>query len=115
MSDNAKRLLLELEQKRREINRDTINPEIRELTLQELEPIVSVVARMRAAYVQSLFDLADKRDGLPTRDDVEQLRERRNAFDEIVAAVNALEAMIERGYVDVVPANQEGARPRAVG
>ena len=115
MSDNAKRLLLELEQRRREINRNTINPEIRELTLQELEPIVNVVAQMRAAYVQSLFNLADKRDGLPTRDDIERLRERRSAFDEVVAAVNALETMIERGYVDVVAASLDDARPRAVG
>ena len=102
MSHSARRLLLELEQRRREINRNTINPEIRELTLQELEPIVSAVAQMRAAYVQTLFDIVEQGDNPPSREDIERLRERRTAFDEFVCAVNALETMIERGYVDAV-------------
>ena len=115
MSHNARRLLLELEQKRREINRNTINPEIRELTLQELEPIVSAVAQVRAAYVQSLFDLVEQRDGLPAPEDIDRLRARRCAFDEMVAAVNALETMIERGYVDAVSTRGAPALAQANG
>ncbi len=95
------RLLLELEQARREINRHTINPEIRTLTLKDLEPIVKMVAELRAAYVSELFDLAGTRKGVPTTEQVKKLATLREAFEETVAAANALETMIKRGYLDV--------------
>lgn len=105
--------MLELEQRRREINRNMIHPEIRELTLQVMEPIICSVAQVRAAYVQSLFDLVEQADGLPTPEDIDRLRERRCALDEMVAAVNALETMIERGYVDAVATQSTATLARA--
>ena len=95
------RLLLELEQARREINRNTINPEIRKLTLKDLEPIVTMVAELRAAYVNELFDIAATRKGAPTPEQIETLANLRKGFEETVAAANALETMIKRGYLDV--------------
>ena len=99
MIDN-RRLLLQLEQTRKRINRTLINPEIKTLDIGDLKPIVQMVARARAAYVAELFELAGS--GSEEARDVSRLRALRETFDELVAATNALETMIERGYVDVV-------------
>lgn len=96
-----RRLLLEFEYTLREINRAVINPEIKSLELADLRPIVEMVARARAAYVGELFALAAQTEGKAAPEDVSRLRERRAVFDELVAASGALEAMIDRGYVDV--------------
>lgn len=96
-----KRLLLQLEQVRREINRAIINPEIKTLDVQELRPIVEMVARARAAYVTELFRVTAATPRGESPPDITRLRELRETFDELVAAVNALETMIERGYLDV--------------
>ncbi len=98
---DSRRLLLELEQTRKQVNRAIINPEIKTLSVEHLEPIVTIVARARAAYVSELFSLARKQSEPPARDTVQHLKELREVFDELVAAANALETMIERGYVDV--------------
>jgi len=94
------RLLLELEQTRRKINRGVINPEIKTLSHKEIEPIITMVADARADYVAELFKLAAKHDGKKP-DETTRLRELRQNFEELVAASNALETMIKRGYVDV--------------
>ena len=101
MSIFQNRLLLKLEQARKKINRNTINPRIRTLTLKELEPIVQMVAETRAAYVEELFDMANGCKGRPTDEQIARLRELREAFQETVEAANALESMIDRGYLDV--------------
>lgn len=98
---DCRRLLLELEQTRKKINREIINPEIKTLSQKELEPIVRMVAHARAAYVEELFSLAARPGGSAEPADIERLRELRIAFEEMVTAANALETMIERGYVDV--------------
>ena len=100
-NDSGNRLLLELEQARREINRKTINPEIHELALTDLEPILKMVAEARAAYVKKLFELAATGQGSPTVAQIKSLGNLRTAFEEMVAAANALETMIKRGYLDV--------------
>lgn len=97
---NHNRLLLELEQTRRQVNRSVINPEIKTLGLNDLKPIIAMVADARAAYVTELFDLAHKHKG-EAPDDIGRLHELRESFEELVAAANALETMIKRGYVDV--------------
>jgi hypothetical protein len=78
-----------------------INPKISELTLDELRPIVKMVAHTRAAYIKELFDLAATCKGVPEKTRIDKLRTRREAFEESVAAANALEIMIKRGYLDV--------------
>jgi hypothetical protein len=96
-----KRLLLQLEQTRREINREIINPEIKTLSTKDLKPILTMVARARAAYVQELFTLANATGKLSAPADVQKLKQLREIFDELVHAANALETMISRGYLDV--------------
>ncbi|OED41325.1 hypothetical protein AB833_09945 [Chromatiales bacterium (ex Bugula neritina AB1)] len=101
MDRNSQRLLLTLEQERRNINRETINPVIQELDIDGLRPIVTMVAEVRAAYIKSLMDLAQKRDGLPSAEEIKSLTLLRKSFNELVDAANAMETAIERGYLDV--------------
>lgn len=96
-----KRLLLQLEQTRKEINRGIINPEIKTLSLSDLEPIVTMVAHARAEYITELFALASAANGKGAPEDISRLSTLRANFDELVTAANALETMIQRGYVDV--------------
>jgi hypothetical protein len=51
MSTENNRLLLELDKTIREINRRVINPEIPELSLNDLNPIMELVARARSNYL----------------------------------------------------------------
>lgn len=95
------RLLLELEKRRREINREIINPRIPELCLDDIQPILRLVAHARMTYLRELFDIAEMCEGLPSSEQVQRLREIRETFDELVAAANALETVVQRGYIDV--------------
>ncbi|WP_151670597.1 hypothetical protein [Nitrincola schmidtii] len=102
MPINNNRLMLELEKVRREINRSIINPLIPELALDDLKPILTMVAHARAAYVTELFEISKlSPDAAPSNDQIKQLRQCRETFDELVAAVNALETVIQRDYLDV--------------
>lgn len=98
-----KRLLLELDKCRSDINKQTINACIDDLDLAKLSPIVEMVARSRAAYICELMNLAaNQADSGPSAEQIEQLRARRLEFSELVEATNALEIVIDRGYADIV-------------
>ena len=96
------RLLLEIDKEIRELNRDTINPRIPNLNVKDLKPVMCMVARSRADYLQELFDLASVcGDGLPSPDQIRHLRNLRSTYDELVSGAQALNTAIERGYLDV--------------
>lgn len=102
MLNENKRLLLELEVQLREINRRTINAAIPELTPADLQPVLTLVARVRARYLHALFEIAGNAgDGLPSDEDIERLAELRRNYEELVHATQALETAIEREYLDV--------------
>lgn len=101
MAYDNNRLLLELERIRRDVNREVINPEIPELSMADIEPIIRMVARVRLAYLREFLDIARLGGDLPSSHQVEMLRELRLAYDELVAAANAMETAIQRGYLDV--------------
>ena len=91
------RLLLELEGLRKEVNRGIINPLVPELALNDLKPIINMVARARADYVKALIDLAASvGDTAPSIEQAKELRDRRIIFEELVDATNALETVIQR-------------------
>ncbi|MDR9467847.1 hypothetical protein [Marinospirillum sp.] len=97
-----KRLLIELERIRKEINREVINPLVPELALADLAPLLTMVANARADYVKELLDLAQTTEGeAPSLERVNELRNRRIIFEELVTATNALETVIQREYMDV--------------
>jgi len=96
------RMLIELERIRKEINREVINPLVPELALADLSPLLTMVANARADYVKELLDLAQTNEGeAPSNEQINQLRDRRVIFEELVTATNALETVIQRDYMDV--------------
>lgn len=102
MTVTNNRLMLELEKFRREINREIINPMIPELCLEDLKSLLSMVAHTRGTYITELLEIANlSPDSVPSADQIKQLKQCRETFDELVMAVNALETVIQRDYLDV--------------
>ena len=102
MDQISKRLLMELEKAIRDINRSVINPVIPELTVAGINPVMTLVARTRAEYLKALFDLTDATGkALPDKAQIESLRQLRETYEEMLAGAQALEAAIQRGYLDV--------------
>lgn len=104
MAIDNNRILLEAEKLRREINREVINPLIPVLSLEDLKPLITMVARARARYMRELLDLAKVTSDLPPSDEqIQRLRHQRETYEELVKAAGALETVIEREYLDVRP------------
>ena len=102
MHQDINRLLMELERNMRSINRALINPEITELTIEGLRPVLSLVARARARYLKTLFDLGEgAADGRLSASQFDELRQRRIEYEEVSKGARALETAIQRGYMDV--------------
>ncbi|WP_370280675.1 hypothetical protein [Pontibacterium sp.] len=102
MSMENNRLLMQLDKYRREVNREVLNPAISELALEDLKPMLGMVAQARAQYVSELLEVAKlSGNNLPTPEQIRQLKVCRETYDELVAAANALETVIQRGYLDV--------------
>jgi len=96
------RLLLEIEKITRQHNRDVINPMIPELCINDLHPLKELLARARGNYIKELFDLAKVAgSGTPSIEQIDKLHKLRLTFEELLSAMQALEAAIERGYLDV--------------
>ncbi len=103
MGVDNNRLLLEIDAARSELNRQVINPLFGKLTVDALTPVMTMVARARAAYLKELFDLpecAGEASG-PQAGQIQKLKLLRITFEELVSASQAMETAIERGYLDV--------------
>lgn len=101
MSNN--RLLLELNKSIKDLNQSIINPEIKELKLQDLAPVIEMVARARAAYLKQMFEMANNLEGKPpSTEQLKRLQHLRVSFEEVSKGSQALETAIERGYLDVI-------------
>ena len=104
MDLDSNRLLLELDQALRDINRNIINSQFKKLNLEGLKPVLDLVARARADYLKEAFKLANEfPDELPSIERIEQLKQHRSRFEELVAVSKALETAIERKYLDIQP------------
>lgn len=104
MEKNINRLLIKFEQLLRSENREHINPKIDELSINDLRPVVSIVARCRADYLAHLYELSKKYDGsedVPSNDELQKLRAHRLRFEELSEGAKALEVSIQRGYLDL--------------
>ena len=105
MNQDTNRLLMELEHAMRAINLEVINPQISELTIDDLRPVLRMVANARVRYLKALFELGASEhgaDGRPSETQLTQLRQLRVEYDELVSGAQALETAIQRGYLDVV-------------
>jgi len=101
MSVNS-RLLLELENCIKTANKEIINPEIPELNLERIKPVMKMVARARAHYLKLLFEItAECGEGIPEPKQIIRLANGRKTYEELVDASQALDTAIQRGYLDV--------------
>ena len=102
MATDKKRLLMQIEQTIKQVNHEVINPEIPELELSELEPVFRLTARTRMLYLKRFFTLAaDHEENMPTQSQIDELADLRGHYEEMVAAAQAMEVAIQRGYLDV--------------
>jgi len=96
------RLLLELEKMRRDVNRDIINAALPAISLEDIRPILVMTANARAAYIERTVAISSAASEISAQH-VAELQSLRHTYDELVAAANALETAINRGYLDIVP------------
>lgn len=108
-SKHRRRLLVHFSDTVREINRSIINEVADPLTLDKLVPVVTAVAHARAEYLGALFKHSEDGAADNIQTDIAELKRARERYEELVAAANAMETMIERGYLDVAD-----TRPSAV-
>lgn len=102
MTIERNRLIMELEEHRRTVNREKINLSLAGLEMDTLSPVVRVCATARAQYIDCLMNIANSEgDETCTTEQIDSLKQHRVAYEELVAAANALETVIKRGYVDV--------------
>lgn len=101
------RLLLQIHGAIKALNRSIINPRIKELQFDDLAPVIEMVARARADYLEEMFNLANSLEGQrPSTEQLKRLRHLRVTFEELASGSKALEAAIERGYLDVEGVDQ---------
>jgi hypothetical protein len=99
---DCKKFLLKMNSRIRKLNREIINPELSELTLDDLTPAIRMVARARAAYLKQYCKTAKTvGEGLPDKEQVMKLRDLRLVVEELVSGVQAVECAIEHNYLDV--------------
>lgn len=104
MTQDTNRLLMRFEQLLRAVNREVINPEIEELSLDNLRPLVTLVARSRAAYLKALYDMSKKYDGsadFPSDGEMQELQKLRSRYLELADGAKSVEISIQRGYLDI--------------
>ncbi|MBL7002409.1 MAG: hypothetical protein ISR69_00100 [Gammaproteobacteria bacterium] len=96
------RLLLDIQNRIRSANKGIINPEIPELSVEQIIPVMEMVAHARAAYLKALFNITDNCEGVvPSAGEVKKLALQRQIYEELVKGAQALETAIERGYLDI--------------
>ncbi|MBF0265580.1 MAG: hypothetical protein HQL46_09935 [Gammaproteobacteria bacterium] len=100
---DKKRLLMEIERLIRDTNRTTLNPLFPEFSPAHLEPSTQMIADARAEYLLEFsritqLSLEGQHIGI---DEVRVLRDKRMIYDELIAASQALDTAIKRGYLDI--------------
>ncbi len=104
MDADINRLLLRFEQLMRETNREIINPYIHQLSIDELKPVVSVVAKARAVYLKRLYDIAQTHEAdqaLPSEAEIVELEQLQRRFKALAEGAQSIEVAIQRGYLDI--------------
>lgn len=81
-------------------NREVIHQQIPNLNKATFQQLAVMVAKYRANYLEAAIKLANS-PGSCDRACIEELKLKRELYDEGRAAFEALERAIERGYVDI--------------
>lgn len=98
------RLMMQFNQLLRTANREHINPLIEELNVDGLKPLVRLVARSRARYLEYVYELSKKYDNkeeYPSADELKKLKILRTRYEELSSGSQAFETSIQRGYLDL--------------
>lgn len=96
------RFLSEVEQDIRTANTQIIHERIPALSREAIHAFAVTVGRLRARYLEAAFELGiDEHGDPPDEQQVNELRRRREMFEEARAAFDALQHAIGRGYIDV--------------
>lgn len=99
---DQKRFLGEIEQGIRLANRQIIHQRIPSLNKETVLAFALAIGRLRARYLEAAFQLGVADDGdPPNRAEIQELKTRREMFEEARHAFEALRDAIERGYVDI--------------
>ncbi len=97
-----KRFLGQIEQGIRKLNREVIHRRIPTLDRDAVLTFAETVASLRARYLEEAFKLGiDEHGEAADQAHIEELRIRREMFEEAKLAFMALREAIERGYVEV--------------
>jgi hypothetical protein len=104
------RLLDRVELAVREANRAVLHEKVPELSEAAFMRLAVAVARLRGDYLAAALALGHDGRGHATDAEIARLAHARAAYDQGVAAFEALERAISRGYIDIVePAAAAGA------
>jgi hypothetical protein len=96
------RLLDRVEVAVREANRAVLHDTIPELSEAAFMRLAVTVARLRGAWLAAAMTLGRDGQGHAGAAEIERLAQARRAYEEALAAFDALERAISRGYVDIV-------------
>ncbi len=97
-----KRFLGEVEQGIRFVNREIIHKRIPSLNKDAFLSFAVAVGRLRARYLEAAFRLSVNEHGDPPDPvEIDELRRRREMYEEARNAFESLRDAIEKGYVDV--------------
>lgn len=96
---DQKRFLSEIEHGIRLANRELIDKRIPSITKDSVLAFAIAVARLRADYLGASFDLsAGDKGGVPAKETINALREKRLMYEEARDAFEALRDAITKGY-----------------
>ncbi len=98
----TRRKIQNIEHVLRKVNREVISPIIPTLEMDDILPVMAVVAKLRGIYLKELLQTANTaQGGVPSEEQMLRLKGCREAFEEILAGAQALEVVIEREYLDI--------------
>ena len=107
MSDDSdlqrrqKAFLFEVEQAIRAANNEIIHDKLPEISRKDIYHLAVTVAKLRAGYLKTAFELNHMDGEAPDAELVASLQRKRETYDEARSAFLALQRAIEVGYVDV--------------
>lgn len=97
MTAANQRFLREVEHTIVTLNREVLSGVLGTITRARMSELAMSVARLRGAYLRSALDAQWSEDSPETA----ALRTQRESYEEALAAFDALERAVERGYVEV--------------
>lgn len=101
-ADDQRQLMMRFSHAVREGNRAIINAMIPEISLDDLAPVIALLARIRGGYLRQLLEITEGAgEGLPRAEEIEKLSQLRSTYEEMSTATQALEVALERGYLDI--------------